>query len=224
MIMRKTAVSVAAALCALAAATTAQADTVAFSGYAHGSQTVTFTVPAQSGPGTASNTVGAGGFSTTLNGGPSFTSYCVDLYQSIGFGSTYTDYTVAAPGAHAFANSNAYADLGRLFATAGVIGDALHEAAFQVAVWEIAYETGASYNLGSGVAFFTASADVINLASSFLANLGTGSSRPIGVLESRGQQDVIFAPVPEPSEIALMLTGLVAIAGVARRRRKASAA
>ena len=222
--MQKTAVSIAAALCALAAATTAQADTVAFSGYAHGSQAVTFTVPAQFGLGSASNTVGAGGFLTTLNGGPSFTSYCIDLYQTIGMPSSYTDYSVAAPGAHAFANSNAYADLSRLFATAGTIGDALHEAAFQVAVWEIAYETGATYNLASGFAYFTASADVLNLASSFLSNLGTGSGRPIGILESRGQQDVIYAPVPEPSEIALMLAGLVAIAGVARRRRNASAA
>ena len=37
--------------------------------------------------------VSAGGFTTILNGGPSFESYCVDLYQNIAFGAPpYTEY------------------------------------------------------------------------------------------------------------------------------------
>ena len=220
--MRKT--FIAAALCALAATTTAYADDVLFEGYAHGSQAVTFTVPALSGPGTASATVNAGGFLTRLNGGSSFTSYCVDLYQTIGFGTTYNDYSQVG-GGHMFANSDAYADLGRLYATAGSIFDALHEAAFQIAVWEIAYETADTYSLSGGVATFGGTAEATALASSWLSALGNHGSGPaVSVLESLGHQDVIYAPVPEPSEIALMLTGLVAMAGVARRRRnKASA-
>ena len=82
----------------------------------------------------------AGGFTTILNGGPSFESYCVDLYQTINFGAPpYPEYTFAGLG-HLFANANAHADLGRLYATAGVVNDAVMEAAFQIAVWEIAYE------------------------------------------------------------------------------------
>ena len=97
----------------------------------------------------------AGGFTTILNGGPSFESYCVDLYQTINFGAPpYPEYTVAGLG-HLFTNANAYADLGRLYARAGVVSDAVTEAAFQIAVWEIAYEaTGTAYNLASGAASF----------------------------------------------------------------------
>ncbi len=208
--------SLAAALCALGATTAAHADAVTFTGYAHGSESVTYTVP------NATGTAGAGGFLTSLNGGPSFTSYCVDLYQTIGFNAPYSDYSVAAPGTHAFANTHAYADLGRLYATAGVIGNALQEAAFQVAVWEIAYETGA-YGLGNGDARFSSTnADVITLASGWLTQLGNHGAGPaISVLESPGQQDVIYAPVPEPSEIMLMVTGLIAMGAFAKRRRKA---
>jgi len=52
----------------------------------------------------------------------------------------------------------------------------------------------------------------------FLAGLGAAPVRPIDVIESRDHQDVIFAPVPEPSSIALMLSGLVVAGGIARRR------
>lgn len=220
--MKKLAVSLAAALCALGATTAANADAVTFSGYAHGSQNVTFTVPNAANTGNATGTAGAGGFLTSLNGGPSFTSYCVDLYQNISFNTPYSDYSIAAPGAHVFANSNAYTDLGRLYATAGMIGDALQEAAFQLSVWEIAYETSGAYNVGSGVASFVTSTGVRDLASTWLSQLGNHGNGPtIGVLESRGQQDMIYAPIPEPSEIMLMVTGLIAMGAFAKRRRKA---
>ena len=166
-------------------------------------------------------TVSAGGFSTILNGGPSFETYCVDLYQTISFGAPpYPEYT--PPGtSHVFANSNAYTDLGRLYATAGVINDAVHEAAFQIAVWEIAYETSGVFDLTSGAASFSggteASAGALTLASAWL--LGLASSGPgIEVLESRLHRDVIFAPVPEPSTVVLMIAGLLGTTTVARRR------
>ena len=101
--------------CALGTAT-ARADDVTFTGFAHGSETVTFSLVAPNA--VASGTVNAGGFATILNGGPSFVSYCVDLYQHIAFGTLYPEYT--APGTtHVFANNRAYADLGRLYANAG---------------------------------------------------------------------------------------------------------
>ena len=131
----------------------ALADTVVFSGFDHGSQTVTATL---SGANPAlTRFVSAGGFLTTLNGGPSFESYCVDLYQNIAFGTPYSD-SHNPPGAtHVFTNPNAYTDLGRLFANVGPVLDAQHEAAFQIAVWEIAYESGPSYDLTMGSASFS---------------------------------------------------------------------
>ena len=129
-----TSIALACALCGGAA----RANDVTFTGFAHGSQTVAFSLIAPNA--TASGTVNAGGFATILNGGPSFVSYCVDLYQHISFGTLYPEYT--APGAtHVFANSRAYADIGRLYANAGVVDTSVKESAFQIAVWEIAYET-----------------------------------------------------------------------------------
>jgi len=206
--------------CALGA-TAARADNVTFTGFAHGSETVGFSLVAPNA--VASGTVNAGGFATILNGNPSFVSYCVDLYQHIAFGTLYPEYT--APGTtHLFANNRAYADLGRLYANAGVVDSSVEEAAFQIAVWEIAYETTpGAYALGSGAASFSggsAAGGALGLAATWLAGLGNGAGRSINVLESADHQDVIFAPVPEPSSYMLMLAGLMATVEISRRKRK----
>ena len=128
--------------CALGTATAARADNVTFTGFAHGSETVTFSLVAPNAA--ASGTVSAGGFATILNGGPSFVSYCVDLYQHIALRRPSTpDYSRAGNDARLRQQHRAYADLGRLYATAGVVDTSVEEAAFQIAVWEIAYETTA---------------------------------------------------------------------------------
>jgi len=212
------------ALATALAATAARADDVTFTGFAHGSQTVHFSLVAPNA--VASGDVNAGGFATILNGGPSFVSYCVDLYQHITFGTLYSEYT--APGtSHVFANnSRAYADLGRLYANAGVVDTSVKEAAFQIAVWEIAYETTAGpYALGSGAASFSggtaaAPGGALDLAATWLSGLGNGAGRSISVIESADHQDVIFAPVPEPSTYMLMLAGLMATVEISRRKRK----
>lgn len=198
-----------------------QADSVTFSGYSHGSQSVTATLTA---PNNAPlvRTVNAGGFNTSLNGGPSFEAYCVDLYQNISFGPTYTDYFFAGLG-HVFTNLNAYADLSRLYATAGLVNDAIEEAAFQIAVWEIAYEaTGSPYNLSGGVASFAggtaATSGALTLATTWLTNLASGGPT-ITVMDSREHQDIIFAPIPEPETYALFMAGLAAVGFMARRRK-----
>ena len=208
--------------CTLAFAGQACADDVTFTGFAHGSQTVNFSLFL---PNTvASGAVNAGGFATILDGSPSFVSYCVDLYQHITFGTLYPEYT--APGtSHVFSNTaRAYGDLGRLYSVAGTVDNSVEEAAFQIAAWEIAYETqDGAYGLGDGTARFSggtaASSGALMLASTWLTGLGAGTDVGINVIESRDHQDVIFAPVPEPSTVALMLGGLAATAGFARRGR-----
>jgi len=217
--MRKISFQLSAAACAMALASQAHALNVSFSGFAHGAESVTITLAS---PNVAlTESASAGGFLTSVNGGPSFESYCTDVYQSISFGDpAYTDYT-QTNAAHVFANSHAYADLGKLYATAGAITNSVHEAAFQIDVWEISYETTGSYNLGSGSASFAggsaASSGALTLAASWLSSL-SASGPAIGVLDSRTHQDVIYAPVPEPSTVLLMVMGLLGIATVARRR------
>jgi hypothetical protein len=206
---------------ALAASTSVRAgDDVTFTGFAHGSQSVDYSLSAPNA--VTSGSASAGGFATVLNGGPSFVTYCVDLYQHISFGTLYPEYT-GPDTSHVFSNSRAYDDLGRLYNVAGVVNTSVEEAAFQIAVWEIAYETTPGpYSLSSGAAQFSggsaSSSGALTLASTWLGELGAAPTRPIEVLQSADHQDVIFAPVPEPSSVALMLSGLVAAGGIARRR------
>ena len=208
----------AAGALALGAAHT-QAANVTFTGFANGSEGVTYTLGGTNVG--RSGSTSAGGFATVLDGSATFETYCVDLYQFIGFGAPYSDYT-GPNTSHVFNNANAYSDLSKLYATAGPVTDAEHEAAFQLAVWEIAYEkTGNAYDLSSGDAKFTGNAATLALASGWLSGLGaTGPGPGIQVLESPGEQDVIYAPVPEPETYALMLAGLAAVGAAARRRRR----
>jgi PEP-CTERM motif len=212
------------AACALTVTLQAHADSAKFIDFAHGSESVNFKVTASDlSTVLTQGATSAGGFLMSYNSGPTFESYCVDLFQHIAFGDTYTDY--GTPGTtHVFANNRAYTDLGRLYATAGVVNNAVEEAAFQIAAWEIAYETQpGAYNLSSGVAtFLGGSADssgALALASTWLGNLTNGGHPDVLVIESDGHQDMIYAAVPEPQTYAMFMAGLAAMTFVARRRR-----
>ena len=212
--------------CTLLCAAQARADNLSFSGFANGSKSVDITL---SNPNAGKTlTTDAGGFTASLNGGPSFTSYCIDLYEHIGFGTTYNDYNLVAGASHAFANSTAAVDIGKLFAEKNVIDSATKQAAFQIAIWEIAYETSGIYNLGTGAAKFSggtaSSSGALSLASTWLGNLAgtTNNAYTVWALDSIGKpghQDQVFAaPVPEPSTYAMLAGGLLCIGFFARRR------
>jgi hypothetical protein len=202
----------------------ASALNVDFLGFGHGSESVTFTLTS---PNTAmTETVSAGGFLTKVNGGPTFETYCVDLYQTINFADpAYPNYTLVPGSSHLFtANPRANLDLGRLYAEGNVINSAVTEAAFQIAVWEIAYESANNpYSLTSGAISFSGgsaqTSGALTLAASWLAALGSGPSGGVQVLESRDHQDVIYAPVPEPGTYTLMAAGLAVMGFMVRRQR-----
>ena len=139
--------------CALFGATQARADDMSFSGFANGYQTVNVALSAPNA--TLSELAYAGGLLATLGSGASFTTYCADLYEPVDFGTIYPEYNVVDGASHAFANSSANGDIGKLYAEANVVNDATTQAAFQIAIWEIAYETSGSYDLSTGSAQFT---------------------------------------------------------------------
>lgn len=212
---------IAAATLIAGCAVAAHADNVMFTGYANGSAPINFTITTTPLP--ITDSTGAGGFATSVNGGPSFTTFCVDLYQHLGFGLPgYSGYTEVAGDVYAFTNPNGDTDLGKLFTAYGSVStmDATHSAAFQTAVWEIAYETAGSYDLASGNAQFSGDAAATALAAIWLGNLGTLDAVDLHVLYSRENQDVIFStPVPEPGTYALMAAGLAVMGFIGRRRR-----
>jgi hypothetical protein len=216
--------------CALFGAANANADTVAFQGFANGYES--FSVALSGNTPLNLEDVHAGGFVASVNGGPSFTSYCINLFEDLNPQETYTAYTRMDTSGHTFANPNAATDIGKLFAEGNVIDNSVASAAMQLAIWEIAYEPTGIYGLNSGALQFSlgtkatsGSSAALTLASSFLAKLGSQTSGvTLGVLQSTTPpvpQDQIFAvtaAVPEPSTYALLAGGLMCVAFMARRR------
>ena len=216
--------SVALAVLALGAFS-AQADTVTLPDFAFSSESVTVNVTGVT-AGTVADSAGA--FKTSVNGGASFLSYCIDLTQSAELYGSDSSYTRVVGGSYSFANPNAAANLSKLFTFAGsLVNSAPTSAAFQLAVWEIIYESPANtYSMGTGRAVFgpgQSNAATLTLADSWLGALaGTSATAPISILASVNRQDLVYggatAPIPEPSTYALMIAGLGALGFVARRR------
>ncbi len=109
----------------------------------------------------------------------------------------------------------------------GAIVDDQSAAAFQVAVWELAYDTSDTAHRLDGGAFALvgSGAGIRELAQSWLDSLnGSIDCDELFVLvDSLGngnQQNLLFhsAAVPEPATLGLLGLGLLAIAGVRRRR------
>lgn len=167
---------------------------------------------------------GAGPFTGTLDGA-SFQTYCTDLFQDFGFGTTYVDTYTRVDGAAAWGATKAE-DLGKLLTYFGGIQPVSKEAGatIQAAVWEILYETDANYSFASGN-IRTVGTGATNNPQSALdaldwsAVMATTSSFDVDQLYSRTTQDfLVAAPVPEPSTYALLLGGLGLVGFVARRR------
>ena len=221
--MRALAKSLLAAAVATAfAAPAIAADSVQFLDYANGSEQVTYTLN-YGGTGNVSGTANAGGFLTKLNDGPSFVSYCIDLYQNISIPATYTDYTLANP--FTFKNPNGQNAIGRFLAENHATNSSVLSAAFQVAIWELMYETDrGAYSLTSGTASFSSTnAAVLTTAQGWIDVLDAAST-PFSVYQSPTHQDILVTPVPEPETYALMAAGLGALGWVARRRKAKDAA
>ncbi|HQU66889.1 MAG TPA: VPLPA-CTERM sorting domain-containing protein [Albidovulum sp.] len=118
--------------------------------------------------------------------------------------------------------------LGALVSNAfSLVTNSSSAAAFQMAAWEIANESGASLNLGNGGFKMTnASATSQSLAQGWLNSIASGSwtsSGRLTILTAPGTQDLLtnIAPVPVPAAGVMLLGGLAGL-GALRRRRKAA--
>jgi hypothetical protein len=194
-------------------------------------------------------TIAAGADTGTVNtaqlnlsfGGVTGTSYCVDLAQTIGAGTTngWTALSPASSGAivrAAWLVDTFQPQFGSMLHPAGLaysfgVTKQTEIAALQVAVWEVLSDSPGNYDIFSGsfaLAPGGASDGVANLARQFLgalsvADLSTFQTSDVWL--ANGQyQDQLFVgpsnPIPEARTLALYLVG-AAFAAYALRRQHA---
>lgn len=164
-------------------------------------------------------------------GGTTGFSYCVDLAQSIGIGTT-TGWDALDPATSAqliraeWLIDTFHPQFNSLMSTYGVTKQSAI-AALQVAVWEVMGETPGNYDLYSGsFSISKAGAGVLTLSNMMLGELGTanltGFDGDATWLQSRTYQDQMFYPrvnpIPEPGTVLLYaFGGLIAAFGLRRR-------
>lgn len=215
-------IAVVASACAAAPA---MADTVTISGYQWGAAPSIDT--------SMSGSVGTGQFKGKHDG-IDFLTYCTDIFEYFNWNTTYTNYFVA-PNASTYGFTNAQANmLGKLYTVADALVDTADEAAsFQLAIWEILYDTSYEVrNIAGRGNFYVESggnAGHQTQANAWLAQAGALGSSQFNVVRlasvdaprmNDGSQDfILVSKVPEPGTLVLMLGGLAAAGLVARRRR-----
>jgi hypothetical protein len=221
------------ALCLLSAplvfVPAANADLLMVTGFAVGSQVVSVVSPSPF----VSRDLNAGAFS--LNPPAGILAYCIDLFQTIGFGTLYSDYTTTSLAADGQITAARKGEIAQLFHGfyATSLTSSTNSAAFQVALWEILYETASTLNVdggdlaNKGVNYAknpTTPSAVVLLADSWLGGLGSFSTDLGGFTTYRSpehQDQISFQPVPGPSTWALVFAGLTTLAFMARRRKRA---
>jgi hypothetical protein len=92
----------------------------------------------------------AGTFTASLNGGPAFNAYCVDLYHVDYVGGGGSTYVVnPLPIAQLGPPGGNGAGVGFLYQTlASVVSTDIQAAALQIAIWKVEYDNGGSLNNG----------------------------------------------------------------------------
>lgn len=151
--------------------------------------------------------------------------FCVELNQYFSFGGSY-EYTESQP------DNETFTRLGRLFTSSfGLINNPQSSAAFQLAVWEIYFDTDLSLTNAAGfhVVNNYGHAATVTMAQGWLDNLANSpDTYDVFLLtNSRHQNFVHGTPVllpdpppelPEPASVALAAIALLAMFAMLRRR------
>lgn len=156
-------------------------------------------------------------------------AYCVDVLQYSG----PTTFNVMSLSSY-LSNATKVSQLAALINAEGDTHSKQHDAAVQLAIWEIVTETRSTYDLdwmsgSSGQIWFNNFSDnsIKGMAEGFIANAVANAGKPtpglnLYVAQNADKQDFLYwnrSPVPEPATWGMMLLGLGAVGGAMRSRR-----
>jgi len=181
--------------------------------------------------------VDAGGFQVT-DGTNRFVAWCLDLATSLSLPSKYTVTDTPFRNTTGTFSASVQQRLQKLFNTSYStldINSNTQAAGFQLALWEIVDEDRSGLSLNNGTLRYAGGSNAArDAANRFLAQLDGPVTQQyeLSFFESGkskagkqlSQNLVSVAPIPLPAAVWLLGGGLVLMAGVARRRRKAEAA
>lgn len=179
-----------------------------------------------------SQRVRAGGFRVTdATNNFDLIAWCVDIANALKLPSLYG--VTSEPFSNTFDfTSDIKNNIESLFETAYLdldLADNSQSAGFQLALWEIVFETSDTLDVGNGTFSTVASMDTVSAANGFLANLGgpVTQSYQLNYYESLGYKNgkkysqnlVSVTPVPLPAAGFLLVGGLAGLYFSGKRRK-----
>lgn len=209
---------------ALLVSQTGSASTLTFDSYKWGSVTANVSTSAPLDAPVAAS-LGVGGFNVHIGNGTSFEAWCMDVWQWLG-GSNYTLQSsplgLTVDAGKVTLTQAKIDNLSRLASEAHAsINNATTSAAFQAAIWEIAFDNTGAYNITSGLFSMSGATAVTQQAQTWLDGLNgfAPGGYTVSVWSSPTQQDaLVFTKVAAPATYTLLLAGLGLMSFTARRR------